>query len=62
MTDLRNETHKCNRCGAALTVVTVQVPNYQELWTAGEIVPEQVFCGYVDQDVVAECPRCTGGY
>ena len=62
MTDLRNETHTCSRCGASLSVVTIQVPIYTEIQFLGELRPDEILAGYEDQDVVSECPRCTGGY
>ena len=56
--------HKCNRCGAELKVVEVQVPV-----TRNEIVDLDTHRNgfmsvtrYETREDVADCERCTGGY
>ena len=57
--------HRCDRCGCALRVETVQVPVYLDLHSAETMSTgkaEKVLTHYEEREEVSDCPRCQGAY
>lgn len=59
----KSDETSCARCGAALKIVSVQVPLYSHYMVEGHTLPFRgEIKGYEVREEPADCPRCTGGY